>query len=506
MRVRFTILPLFISAMTFAQAPSGYYDGTEGLRGYALKTKLSEIITKEHKDLGYDGLWTTYRTADIDKYYENDGSLLDIYSENPSGIDPYTYKIGIDQCGNYGNSEGRCYNREHIVPQSFFNERAPMKNDAHFVVPTDGKVNGMRSNYPFGEVDRASDVSKNGSKLGSNTTKGYSGTVFEPIDEFKGDVARMVLYFATRYQDRIPNLKINEMFNGTKDQSLTKWQLDVLLEWHTQDPVSQREIDRNNAVYNRQKNRNPFVDNPNFVNLIWGNTNANPTPTPPVTPPTNTACGTEDFENMPASQSSYATRTWTNNNITWTATEAKTDEKINNSRAITMKSGGSLTSSSISGGISSLTVTVQRKFKGSNGKLNLLINGENKGDIDFTANVQNKTIENINVEGNIIIEIKNASGQRVAVDNLSWTCYSSLSINENTKVNNRITVAPNPVKGNEITITNVNEGELVKIFSINGRLVQTDKVAQNGKLKLKNLAKRIYLVSVKSQTIKIIVE
>lgn len=209
---------------------------------------------------------------------------------------------------------------------------------------------------------------------------------------------------------------------------------------------------------------------------------------------------------MPASQSSYATRTWTNNNITWTATEAKTDEKINNSRAITMKSGGSLTSSSISGGISSLTVTVQRKFKGSNGKLNLLINGENKGDIDFTANVQNKTIENINVEGNIIIEIKNASGQRVAVDNLSWTCYSSLSINENTKVNNRITVAPNPVKGNEITITNVNEGELVKIFSINGRLVQTDKVAQNGKLKLKNLAKRIYLVSVKSQTIKIIVE
>lgn len=96
MRVRFTILPLFISAMAFAQAPSGYYDGTEGLRGYALKTKLSEIITKEHKDLGYDGLWTTYRTADIDKYYENDGSLLDIYSENPSGIDPYIYKIGID--------------------------------------------------------------------------------------------------------------------------------------------------------------------------------------------------------------------------------------------------------------------------------------------------------------------------------------------------------------------------------------------------------------------------
>lgn len=79
----------FISA--FAQIPAGYYDGTSGLTGASLKTKLKQIITNGHVDHGYNGLWTGYQTTDIDKFYENDNSVLDIYSENPNGADPYNY-------------------------------------------------------------------------------------------------------------------------------------------------------------------------------------------------------------------------------------------------------------------------------------------------------------------------------------------------------------------------------------------------------------------------------
>ncbi|USL95037.1 endonuclease [Riemerella anatipestifer] len=264
----YLIVAFLIGGFGLAQIPDGYYDSAEGLSGYTLKSKLSEILNDKHKDKGYDALWTAYATADIDKYYENDNTILDIYSENPSGKDPYSYRYRTNQCGNY-SGEGSCYNREHIVPQSLFSKAAPMRNDAHFVIPTDGYVNGKRSDYPFGVVGNASWTSKNGSKLGKSSTSGYGGTVFEPIDEFKGDVARMVFYFVTMYEKRIPNFKLGDMLNGTTTQGLEDWQLAVLLTWHNQDPVSKREIDRNNAVYNYQGNRNPFIDHPEWVNLIW---------------------------------------------------------------------------------------------------------------------------------------------------------------------------------------------------------------------------------------------
>ncbi|MDY3521059.1 endonuclease [Riemerella anatipestifer] len=264
----YLIAAFLIGGFGLAQIPNGYYDGTEGLSGYTLKSKLSEIITNGHQDKGYSGLWIAYATTDRDLYYENDNTILDIYSENPKGKDPYTYNYGVGQCGNY-SGEGSCYNREHIVPQSLFSDAFPMKSDANFVVPTDGYVNGKRGNYPFGVVGNVSWTSKNGSKLGTNNTIGYSGVVFEPIDEFKGDVARMIFYFVTRYEKQIPTFQSGTMLNGTTTQSLEDWQLDILLTWHNQDPVSQREIDRNNAVYNHQSNRNPFIDHPEWVNLIW---------------------------------------------------------------------------------------------------------------------------------------------------------------------------------------------------------------------------------------------
>lgn len=267
------------TAVGFAQIPSGYYNTATGT-GYTLKTQLYNII-KGHTDNGYGGLYTTYATSDIDNFYENDGSVLDMYSENPSGTDPYNYSIATTQrCGNYVN-EGDCYNREHIIPQSVFNEQSPMVADAHFITPTDGKVNGVRSNYPHGVVSTPTYISQNGGKLGPNSTAGYSGTVFEPINEFKGDIARMYFYFATRYENTVAGYSY-AMFDGSSNKVFTTAFLNILLAWNAQDPVSTREIARNNAIYARQNNRNPYIDHPEYVNQIWNTSADTQAPTAPT--------------------------------------------------------------------------------------------------------------------------------------------------------------------------------------------------------------------------------
>ncbi|MCY7296332.1 endonuclease [Alteromonas sp. a30] len=253
-----------------------YYSSAEGLSGYTLKTELHNII-KGHTSRGYGAIWGFYSDNAIDRYYENDGSILDIYSENPNGGDPYTFIKVSDQCGTY-SGEGGCYNREHSFPRSWFGgSREPMNSDIHHIFASDGYVNGQRSSFPYGEVGAASFTSNNGSKKGSAASGlGYSGTVFEPIDEFKGDIARAYFYMATRYQDVISGWQGNSsssdaVLNGTSTQVFETWQLNMLKQWHAQDPVSQLEIDRNNAAQTYQGNRNPFVDHPEFVSLIWGN-------------------------------------------------------------------------------------------------------------------------------------------------------------------------------------------------------------------------------------------
>ena len=189
--------------------PPGYYNTATGT-GYVLKTQLSTIITNNYIDRGYSGLYTTYNTSDKDFYYENDGTMLDMYTENPTGPEcEFTYGINQDD-GTLGNNECERYNREHTVPQSYFgNGIQPMYSDAHFVVPSDKYVNAQRGDYPYGKVNVASNTYTNGSKRGNNLNSGYSAgftsTVFEPIDEFKGDIARMLLYFSTRYETDLVN-------------------------------------------------------------------------------------------------------------------------------------------------------------------------------------------------------------------------------------------------------------------------------------------------------------
>lgn len=272
MKKIFTLLLVSSVFIGFAQIPAGYYNTATGT-GYTLKTQLHNII-KDHNDRGYSGLYTTYATSDIDSYYENNGSMLDMYTENPTGPEcEFIYGGGLQDDGTLGNNECERYNREHIIPQSVFGSATPMYSDAHFVVPSDKYVNAQRGDLPFSKVNVANNTYSNGGKRGSNLNSGYSagytGTVFEPINEFKGDIARMILYFATRYEDQVAGWSYT-MFNGTSTQVFTNQSLNVLLTWNAQDPVSQREIDRNNAIYARQNNRNPFIDNNNYVTQIWG--------------------------------------------------------------------------------------------------------------------------------------------------------------------------------------------------------------------------------------------
>jgi len=253
------LLPIF----TVAQPPAGYYDAAEGLSGSALKTALHNIISNGYTMTIYDNLWDVYPTTDN----KPNGKLWDMYSDIPGGTAPYEFTFVTDQCGSY-SSEGDCYNREHSVPQSWFGGSSPMYSDIFHVVPTDGKVNGQRSNYPFGEVSSASWTSQNGSKLGPCSFPGYTGTVFEPIDSFKGDFARIYFYMCVRYKDEMPSWT-GESFSGG---DLSVWTENMLLEWHALDPVSTKEIDRNNDVYGIQHNRNPFVDRPEWAHYIWGPT------------------------------------------------------------------------------------------------------------------------------------------------------------------------------------------------------------------------------------------
>ena len=285
---RILLLSFLVPALVFSQIPSGYYDGTSNLSGYALKTKLHEIISSKNISWHYGDLNEFYNKTDLDKYYDHDASnttiLLDIYSEIPNGPDVYEYTVA--NLTGSANAEGQGWNREHMMPQSTFNSNYPMYSDLFYVIPTDARINQLRSNYPYGIAKTTTApfyAFTNGSRISANGTpgSGYTGRVYEPIDEFKGDIARSLLYFAVRYEGKLGLFNYyngtsaandRSPLDGTEEKAFEDWYLAMLLQWHNQDPVSQREIDRNNEVYALQKNRNPFIDYPQWVNAIWNQT------------------------------------------------------------------------------------------------------------------------------------------------------------------------------------------------------------------------------------------
>ena len=264
-----------------AAVPSGYYDNAKNKSDQALMSALHQII-RGHTKRSYQQLWTDFKTTDC-----NGNIIIDRYSTTQ-----FTYST--DQCGSY-NGVGDCYNREHSIPNSWWGGSASdtAYTDLHHMFPVDGWVNNERGNFPFGDCNNG--TPKGTGKLGNCTFSGYSGTVFEVADEYKGDFARVYFYFATRYMTRINNFTNGTgsvVFTSSSYLGLTTWAINQLLEWHRNDPVSTLETARNNAVHGIQRNRNPFVDNPELVEYIWGNKrgsvwNASSTPTPTLTAPAN---------------------------------------------------------------------------------------------------------------------------------------------------------------------------------------------------------------------------
>ncbi|NQT97487.1 MAG: endonuclease [Candidatus Marinimicrobia bacterium] len=256
-----SLIIALIFSPALADEPAGYYDSAEGLVEAALQQALHDIIDN-HTSVSYTSLWTHFQSTDR----KSNGKVWDMYSDVPGGTPPYEFTFVNDQCGNY-SAEGDCYNREHSWPRSWFNDVAPMNTDLFHLYPTDGYVNGRRGNYPYGEVGSTTWTSQNGSKVGSCSYPGYTDTVFEPIDEYKGDIARTYFYMSVRYYNEDSGWVGSPMTNGAQ---LDPWALAMLMDWHTADSVSDKELDRNDAVYAIQNNRNPFIDRPYFVDNIWG--------------------------------------------------------------------------------------------------------------------------------------------------------------------------------------------------------------------------------------------
>ena len=256
-----------ISSSSFSLNPSSdlpslaeYYQNFNfELTGESLKTELFNKISS-HTSLGYSNVTGQDVFAKTD--VREDGTIWDIYSDTTSfsPSEPYS---------NY-SKEGDCYNREHVIPQSLFSKKEPMRSDVFHLYPTDGYVNNRRSDYPHAEVGSISYSSNNSFTIvGTSSTSGVSGNVCEPNDIYKGDIARTYFYFVTAYQDKVSSFKPYAAFSNDSYPSLSKWAINLYLKWAKEDPVSEKEIKRNEAIYQLQGNRNPFIDYPDLAQRVW---------------------------------------------------------------------------------------------------------------------------------------------------------------------------------------------------------------------------------------------
>lgn len=291
MKFRYYILTLLtlVSISTWAEIPVGYYDACIGKKQSALKSQLYTII-KNHDRISYgsSGTWGAFRYSDV----RSDGTVWDIYTDD---------RVDMPSSGAASGM-----NIEHTFPKSWW---GGTKNDAYcdimHLMPVNSNVNSRRGNNPYAEV-ATEKWSNSRSKTGSPKSGqgGGASTVFEPDDEYKGDLARTYFYMVTCYQNLTwqgDGLKTAE--NGTYP-TLQDWAIDMLLNWHRNDPVSQKEIDRNEVVYDQQGNRNPFIDYPDMVEYIWGTmqsaewTGEGGVLPPPSEDPVLTSPLSEDFYNM----------------------------------------------------------------------------------------------------------------------------------------------------------------------------------------------------------------
>lgn len=303
------VLALNATILSWGQIPAGYYDEAFGKSGKQLQSALSHIIDNQTiLTYGSDnpgGLWHAFRTTDV----RPDGTVWDIYS-NCTFIPWEDGHISASGECNGGTQQ------EHTFCQSWMNYAStPLYSDIFHIYPVDAWVNGRRNNYPYGEVPDAEGwitrVFQNGAKLGYNDYvseeyESYCNTVYEPADEYKGDIARGFFYIATRYM--FEDSAFSESYGMTCRSQLRPWALSMMKKWHHQDSVSQKEIDRNNNIYTLfQHNRNPYIDYPELVDLVFGDDSSTTTfrlqiPQAP-----------SDFQVVPDSTGQlYATLSWTN--------------------------------------------------------------------------------------------------------------------------------------------------------------------------------------------------
>ena len=253
-----------------ASVPAGYYSFINGKSGEALKDAIHKII-RNHTVLSYNSMWSYFPSTDA---IPGTNRVWDMYSNNT-----YYY------AGN-GRAVGGM-NIEHSFPKSWWGgSKVEAYTDLNHLYPSDGKANTAKNNYPLGVVSTA-DFDNGVSKIGYPVAGQGGGCkyVFEPADEYKGDFARTYFYMATCYQDY--TFKYTYMVNNSSYLTLNTWAYELLLKWSREDPVSDKEIKRNEAVFKTQNNRNPFIDNPELAEYIWGNKKGkvyNPGSTPDPNP------------------------------------------------------------------------------------------------------------------------------------------------------------------------------------------------------------------------------
>ncbi|MDX3132917.1 endonuclease [Streptomyces europaeiscabiei] len=226
---------------------STYYKNAIGKTGTALKSSLHTIISPQTK-LSYSAVWEALKVTDQDPNNSSNVKLL--YS-------------GISRSKSLNGGSTGNWNREHVWAQSHgdFGTSAGPGTDLHHLRAEDVQVNARRGNLDF-DNGGSSFTNSGGSLVDSNS--------FEPRDAVKGDVARMILYMAVRYEgdDGWPNLEPNDLVTngGTRFHG----RLSVLKTWNDEDPPDAWEERRNDLVYNNyQGNRNPFIDHPEWVEAIW---------------------------------------------------------------------------------------------------------------------------------------------------------------------------------------------------------------------------------------------
>lgn len=251
----FLLLAIAINAS--ADIPSAYYRPAAGKKDAALKSALHQIIYSHTEVSSYNALPDYFKRTDVyPPGNERYGQWWDMYGNIPIYLP---------------NWSGRLMNREHSFPKSWWggSTDTPAYVDLFHLYPAEAEANQKKLNYPLGTVQTA--TFDNGvSQVGYATTGqgGGAAQVFEPDDEYKGDFARTYFYVVTCYQNL--HWRYTYMVDNNTYPTLNQWSANLLMKWHREDPVSQKEIDRNEEVYRIQANRNPFIDYPELAEHLWG--------------------------------------------------------------------------------------------------------------------------------------------------------------------------------------------------------------------------------------------